>query len=76
MKDLIIFLDNNGKSSIYTGGNINGLYCYLGIIAYPTTLKFSGRRSHHFVLSYYTNNDASTLQPVIVYIRIQQKFIC
>ena len=29
MTDLIKFLDNKGKSSVYTGGNIHGLYRYL-----------------------------------------------
>ena len=31
MTYLIKFPDNNGKFSIYTGGNIRGLYSYLEI---------------------------------------------
>ena len=38
MADLITFLDNNGKYAVYTGGNTNGIYCYLEIIGAPTTL--------------------------------------
>ena len=29
MTDLITFLDNNGKSAVYTGGDIDGIYRYL-----------------------------------------------
>ena len=29
MADLITVLEKNGKSSVYTGGDINGIYCYL-----------------------------------------------
>ena len=29
MTDIITFLDNNGKSAVYIGGNIRGIYCYL-----------------------------------------------
>ena len=29
MIDLVTFLDNNGKSSVYTGGDIHGIYRYL-----------------------------------------------
>ena len=42
MTDLITFLDNNGKLSIYIGRNIHGLYHYLEIIGSPTTLTTSG----------------------------------
>ena len=48
MTDIIAFLDNNGKYYVYTGGNINGIYFYLEMIGYPTTLTTSGQRSHHF----------------------------
>ena len=62
MIDLITFLDNNGKSAVYTGGNIRGLYRYLEMIGSPTTLTTSGQRSHNFGPSYSTNNDTATLQ--------------
>ena len=29
MKDLIMFLDNNGKSAVYTGGNIHEICSYI-----------------------------------------------
>ena len=29
---LITFLDKNGNSAVYTGGNIHGLYLYMEII--------------------------------------------
>ena len=29
MTDIITFLDNNGKSAVYTGGDIHGIYRYL-----------------------------------------------
>ena len=32
MTDLIIFLDNNGKSAFYTGGYIHGICRYLEMI--------------------------------------------
>ena len=32
MTDLITFLDNNGKSTVYTGGDIHGIYSYLDMI--------------------------------------------
>ena len=73
MTDLITFLDNNGKSAVYTGGEIYGIYCYLEMIGDPTTLTNSGHRSHHFGPSYYSNNDAATLQPVIAALRMRQK---
>ena len=76
MTDLITFLDNNGKYSIYTGGYIIGIYCYLEMIGYPTILTTSGQCSHHFSPSSSSNNDASTLHPVIASLRMRQKIIC
>ena len=76
MTDLITFLTNNRKSSIYTGENINGTYHYIEMIGYPATLTISGQRSHHLGTSSSTNNDAETLQPVISYLLIIQKTIC
>ena len=76
MKDLIIFLDNNGKSSIYTGGDINGLYFCLEMIGSPNTLTTSGHHSHHFVPSSSTNIDTSTLQPVISDLHVRNNLIC
>ena len=76
MTDLITFFDNNGKSSVYTGGDIHGIYRYLEMIGATTTLTTSGHRSHHFGPSYSSNNDATTLQPVIAALRMRQKSIC
>ena len=59
--DLITFLDNNGKSAVYTEGDIHGIYCYLDMIGAPTTFTTSGHLSHHFSPSSSINNDAETL---------------
>ena len=37
MTDPNTFLDKKGNLSIYTGGNIHGLYCYLKMIVDPPT---------------------------------------
>ena len=39
MTDLVTFLDNNGKSAAYIGGNIHVLYYYLEIIGAPKHLS-------------------------------------
>ena len=65
MTYLITFLDNNKKLAVYTGGNIHGIYRYLEMIGYPTTLTTSCHHSRHFIRLYSINNDAATLQPVI-----------
>ena len=41
MTDLVTLLDNNGKSAVCTGGKNHGIYHYLDIIVYPTTLTTS-----------------------------------
>ena len=69
-------LDKNGKSTVYTGGDINGIYHYLDMIGAPTTLTTSGQRYHHFGTSSSRNNDAETLQPVISALHTRQKIIC
>ena len=76
MKDLVTFLDNNIQSSLYTEGSIHGIYCYLEMIGDPTTLTTSGHISHSFGPSSSTNNDTSSLQPVIAALRMRQKSIC
>ena len=76
MKNLITFLDNNGKYAVYTGGEINGIYRYLEIIGFPTTLATSGKLSHQFIHSYTINNDTSYIQPVIASLRTRHKSIC
>ena len=48
MTDLITFVDKNGKSAVYDGGYIHGIYRYIEIIEAPTTLTTSGHRSRHF----------------------------
>ena len=76
MTYLITFLENNGKSAVYTGGYIHGIYHYLEIIGDPTTLTTSGQLSHHFIPSYTINNDTSYLHPVIVDLCKRHKSIC
>ena len=75
MIDLITFLDNNGKYAVYTGGDIHGIYRYLEMIGAPTTLTTSVQRSYHFSPSYFINNGAATLQPVIVDLRKRQSYL-
>ena len=74
--DLITFIDRNSKYDVYDGGDIHGIYRYLEMIGAPTTLSTSGHRSHHFGYSSSSNNDATTLQPVIAALRMRQKSIC
>ena len=62
MTYLITLLENKEKSSVYTGGNINGIYRYLEIIGSPTALNTSVQRSHHFGPSSSINNDTETIQ--------------
>ena len=76
MIDLITFLYNNGKYDFYTGGNIHELYSYIETIEAPTTLTTSGQNSHHFGPSSSTNNNTSTIQPVIAALHMRQKIIC
>ena len=42
MADLIILIDKNVKSAVYTGGNIHGLYFYLEMIVSPMKFTTSG----------------------------------
>ena len=48
MTDIITFLDNNGKYSVYIGGYIHGIYRYLEMVGAPTKFSTSGQRYHHF----------------------------
>ena len=75
MTYLITFLDNNVRSAVYKGGDINGIYRYLEMILDPTTLTTSGQISYHFVPSSSTKNDAETTQPVIAALHMRQKSI-
>ena len=75
MTDLITFIDKNGKSDVYDGGDIHGIYCYLEMIGSPTTLATSGHRSRHFSSLTSSNTYATTLQPVIAALRMRQKII-
>ena len=70
MTYIITFLDNNVKLAVHTAENIHGIYPYIKMIG--TTIKFttSGHLYHHFDSSSSTNNDTSTLHPVIAAIRI------
>ena len=54
--DLITYLDNNGKYTVYTGGYISVIYSYLDINGSQTTLNTSGHRSHHLSPSSTINN--------------------
>ena len=72
MTDLITFLDNNRKSSVYKGVNIHVLYRYLKMIVDTTTLTTSGQRSHNFCTSSSINNDTEYLYIVIVDLHMRQ----
>ena len=74
--NLIKLFDNNGKSTVYTRGDIHGICCYLDINGAPTTLTTSGQSSHHFTPSSSTNNDTSYIQPVIADLRMRENIIC
>ena len=76
MTDIITLIENNGKSAVYAGGDINGIYRYLEIIGAPTPLTTSGQLSNNFSPSYSINNDAATIQPVIADLCTIQKSIC
>ena len=76
MTYLITFLENNRKSSVYTGGEIHGIYRYLDMIGDPTKLTTSGQRSNHFGPSSPRKNYTATLQPVIAALSMRQKSIC
>ena len=71
MTYLITFLDKNGKSSVYIGGDIHGIYLYLEMIGAPTTLTTSGQSSYNLAPSSSRNNDAANIQPVITDIHIR-----
>ena len=75
MTDIIVFLNNNSRASLYTGGNIHELYRYLEMIGSPKTLTTSGQRSHHFGPSSNINNDAASLYTVIIALLMIQKSI-
>ena len=75
MIDIIIFLENNGKSALYIGENIQVLYHYPEMIGAPTTLTTLGQRSHNFGPLSSINNDTAYLYPVIESIRMRQKTI-
>ena len=76
MTYLITFFGKNSKSAVYEGGDIHGIYRYLEMIGAPTKLTTSGHCSHHFGSSSSSNNDATTLQPVIEALRMRQEIIC
>ena len=73
---LIPLFENNGKSAVYTGGDINGIYLYLEMIGYPTTFTTSGQCYHYFSPSSSINNDTGNLQPVIEALHTIKKSIC
>ena len=75
MTDLITFIENNGKSAVYTGVNIHEIYFYLEMIGAPNTLTISGQRSHHFGPSSSTKNDTENLQTFITALLIIQRSI-
>ena len=75
MTYLIIFLDNNVKSSVYTRGYIPGIYHNLDMIGALTTFTTSGQHSHNVCPSYSINNDTASIQPVIADLRMRQKNI-
>ena len=76
MIDPLTFLDNNIKSGVYTGRNMNVIYFYIEMIGDPTTLTTSGQCSRHFGPSYSIKNDIASLHPFISNVHIRQKSIC
>ena len=74
--DIITFIDNNGKSAVYKGGNIDGIYRYLDMIEYPKSLTPSVQRSCNFGPSSFIKNDTASIQPVIADLHMIQKSIC
>ena len=76
MTYLITLLDNNGNVSVYTGGDIHGIYHYLEMIGYPKTFTTSGQSSHHFSPSSSINNYTSYIQPFIEALHTRQNIIC
>ena len=76
MTDLITFIENNGKYSVYKGGDIHVIYRYLDIIGAPTTMNNSGQRSHNLSPSFSSNKYAENLHPAIAALRMKQKSIC
>ena len=76
MNDLITFFDKNGEYSVYTWGNINGIYSYLEMIVSTTTFTTSVQHSHHFGPSSYINNNTAYLHPFLEDIRMTQKSSC
>ena len=75
MTDLIIFLDNNRKSAIYTGETTTRLYKYLEMIEPTTNLTYSSLWSYHFDTSSSTIDDKSSLHPVIADLSVRHKII-
>ena len=75
MIDHITFIDNNGKSVVYTGGKNHWLYSYLETIGAPTKFTASGHIYHNFGLSSSINNYTSPLQKVIADLCMRQKTI-
>ena len=71
MTYLITFPDKNGKSAVFDRWDIHGIYRYIEMIGAPTTFTTPGQRSHYFSPSYYSNNYAATLQPVIAALRMR-----
>ena len=61
MADLIISLDNNGKTAFGTGYNIPGLYRYLEIIGSLTKFTTSVQLHINFGPKSFTNIDTATL---------------
>ena len=61
MTDLITLPDNNGKSAVYKGGDIHGIYRYLDMIGSPTTLTTSGQLSNNSIPSSSRNNYTVTI---------------
>ena len=62
--DIITLLNNNIKYDVYTGGDINGIYCYLEMIGSPTTFANSVHFSHHLGPLISINNDISSLRTI------------
>ena len=75
MTDLITFFDINKNLAIYTGENIHGFYCYMGMTGAPTHLNCSSHIYQPFRNSSCNNNDIVSLQTVMVAVHVKQKVI-
>ena len=76
MIDLLKFFDNNGKTAIWIGEIIHGLYSYLDIILSLNNLTSSVHIYHPIGKSFSSNNCTDCLRLVIADLYVRQNIIC